>query len=437
MNERMKLIRTMLCAGAVVAGVAVAQQGPPPPQQNQIKDPGLRAGTAGAGRPVAGLTASQLQFFTDGLARFQEVDAVANGLGPTFNSNSCSSCHSQPSIGGSSPLSNPQIAAGTANGATNKIPPFIQANGPVRVVRFKSDGGVHGLFSIAGRSDAPGCNLAQNDFSNTGNLSFRIPTPTFGAGLIESIADNTIIANLAANAALKQTLGITGLVNTNGNDGTVTRFGWKAQNKSMLMFAGEAYNVEMGIANELFPNKRSAVAGCVFQPTPEDHTNTDASSITDVSSDIVAFSLFMRMLDAPAPAASSDPSVAAGRTAFLNPSLGCVMCHTQSLTTGTASIAALSNKTVNLYSDLALHDMGPGLDDGITQGKATGRDWRTAPLWGLGQRTFFLHDGRTNDVVAAIRAHRSPGSEAAQTINNFDALPGATQQAIVNFLRTL
>lgn len=439
MMTRGKFIRTTVCAGMCLTVAAMAQQGPP---SSQAKDPGLRKGVAGAGSPVAGLTAGQLQFFNDGQARFLEVDDVSKGLGPTFNSNSCVSCHSQPAIGGSSPVTNPQIAAGLANGASNKIPSFIQPNGPAREVRFKNvpgtntpDGGVHGVFTIAGRADAPGCKLAQPDFSNQSNMSFRIPTPVFGAGLIESIADGTILANLAANAQLKKQMGIAGAVNTSGNDGTITRFGWKAQNKSMLMFAGEAYNVEVGVSNELFPNKRSLVAGCSFTPAPEDATNTNVSAITDVSSDIVAFALFMRMLDAPQPAVTNDATVAQGQGLFNT--VGCALCHTPSMKTGAASIAALSNKTVNLYSDLAIHDMGTGLDDGITQGAANGRHWRTAPLWGLGQRVFFLHDGRTSDLMAAILAHRSQGSEAAQTVNNFSALPGTQQQAILNFLRSL
>ena len=96
-----------------------------------------------------------------------------------------------------------------------------------------------------------------------GNLIFRIPTPVFGAGLIENIPDGAIIANMRANASLKQHLGISGHTNNSGNDGTITRFGWKAQNKSLEIFAGEAYNVEMGVTNELFPtNELTAILRC-------------------------------------------------------------------------------------------------------------------------------------------------------------------------------
>ena len=146
--------------------------------------------------------------------------------------------------------------------------PFITLNGPVREARFKfavgpngritntPDGGVHGLFTIQGRSDAAGCTLAQPDFQRMveqNNISFRIPTPTFGEGLIESISEDTIMANQAAESAWARFLGISGHPNRSGNDGSITRFGWKAQNKSLTVFTGEAYNVEMGITNELFP----------------------------------------------------------------------------------------------------------------------------------------------------------------------------------------
>src|SRR5262249_33493659 len=161
----------------------------------------------------------------------------------------------------------------------------ITANGPVREARFVStnpsdtnaplDGGVHALFTIKGRSDAVGCNLAQPNFAAAlaaGNVIFRIPTPLFGLGLIEDTSDATLIATPAANAATKHAPGIAGRFNQSGNDGTITRFGWKAQNKSLEIFAMEAYNVEQGVTNEGFPNERSTAAGCVFNPTPEDRT---------------------------------------------------------------------------------------------------------------------------------------------------------------------
>src|ERR1039457_4251711 len=138
-------------------------------------------------------------------------------------------------------------------------------------------------------------------------MIFRIPTPVFGAGLIENIADATILSNMAANTLLKQRLGISGHPNTSGNDGSITRFGWKAQNKSLEIFAGEAYNVEIGVTNELFPNKRAnPPAACIFNFTPEDSTNFGEST-TEVPSDTVAFAAFMRFLTPPAPSTTGIP----------------------------------------------------------------------------------------------------------------------------------
>src|SRR5262249_19512589 len=154
----------------------------------------------------------------------------------------------QPAVGGSSPAENPQIAMAIAFGGQNQVPSFITSNGPVREVRFVKnpdgtpDGGVHDLFTITGMPDAGSCKLKQPDFAaaeRAKNMIFRIPTPTFGLGLVEEITDANILANAAAEPGAKAALGIHGHPNINGNDGTIARFGWKAQNKSLLIFAGE------------------------------------------------------------------------------------------------------------------------------------------------------------------------------------------------------
>jgi len=439
-------------------------------------DPGVRGGTAGAGSPLPGLTADENAFFRDGLARFASIEVVTggnnNGLGPRFNSNQCLSCHAQPAAGGSSPARNPLIAIATLNGARNTVPWFITQNGPIREARFKlnpngtNNGGVHNLFVISGRSDAAGCNIAQPNFLPAGNplsaqggnpnIIFRIPTPVFGAGLIEAIPDSAILANTNADASLKAGLGISGHPNAHlsgnanfsANDGTITRFGWKAQNKSLIMFAGEAYNVEMGITNQLFPQERDETPGCLFNATPEDTLNFTTTSTppsnanTAVLSDIEAFANFMRMLAPPTPAPGTS-STMNGRAIFAK--IGCVQCHTPSFTTGRmfasgsskVPSAALSNQTVNLFSDLLVHHMGRSLADGITQGGAGPDEFRTAPLWGLGQRVFFLHDGRTSNLVEAIEAHRSKESEANKVIDQFKSLKPRERQDVINFLRSL
>ena len=456
-SKRALILRSLSMLVLFLAFVFVVQG------QNSAKDPGPRSGTPGAGTFIAGLTSSQQAYFMDGQTRFQEIETVQNGknngLGPTFNSNSCSSCHAQPAFGGTSPSVNPQIAVANLDGAANAIPSFITLNGPVREARFKfatdangrltnaPDGGVHGLFTIQGRSDATSCQMAQPNFErmlNENNISFRIPTPVFGMGLIESITEDSIVANQAAEGGARQFLGVSGTPNRSGNDGSITRFGWKAQNKSLLMFAGEAYNVEMGITNELFPNERGypptpIPAGCLINPAPEDATNFDVTSTVAGPSDIVAFSNFMRFLDQPAPSctgSSCSQSIQNGRNLFINVAK-CSVCHTPSLTTGTSYVAALSNVQANLFSDLLVHHMGSRLADGVSQGGAGPDQFRSAPLWGLGQRLFFLHDGRTSDLMQAIEDHASPGSEANTVIRNFNGLTESQKQDMLNFLRSL
>jgi len=471
-----------------VVGLAVALSGASATQgqsssPNGAHDPGVRQhGGVGAGHPLATLNAAQLAAFIDGQQRFVSINSVSGtipgetdgGLGPRFNSNSCGSCHAQPNIGGSSPNvnaypfigQNPQVAVATLDGADNTLPSFITPNGPVREVRFINavdsngnatstpDGGVHDLFTITGRTDATSargptgklqtCTLAQPNFAKAvqqGNAIFRIPTPVFGGGMIENISDATILANMSANSSAKSNLNIAGLPNRSGNDGTITKFGWKAQNKSLEIFAGEAYNVEQGVTNEAFTNERGSPgetlpSTCIFNGLPEDATNFSSLS----PSDIVAFAAFLRFLDQPTPSTSAPggpQSIANGRNLFTNVAQ-CALCHTPRLTTsGSSMTLGLNYVTANLFSDLLIHHMGSGLSDGVSQGGAGPDQFRTAPLWGLGQRVFFLHDGRTSDLMQAIQQHSSKGSEANSVIQQFNNLTSSQQQDLLNFLRSL
>jgi len=470
------LALTALSIDAALLGQGRQRPYASPGSGSSASDPGVRAGDVQVGAPLPGLSAGELQFFQDGLARFIQVDSVTGtlsgepgtGLGPAFNSNSCGSCHAQPAIGGSSPSTtqypnigpNPQMTIANDAGATNSIPYFMSPDGPVREVRFPyvvsngrvtstPDGGVHDVFTIAGRSDAPNCNMAQPNFeqmNQLNNIIFRIPTPLFGGGLIENIPDSVILANMNSNTSLKQALGISGHPNYSGNDGTITRFGWKAQNKSLEIFAGEAYNVEIGVTNELFPNEREgAPAACLYNLTPEDATNFGSSG-TQIPSDTVAFADFMRFLAPPAPSASGIPgnpsstSIQHGSAVFSQ--VHCDMCHTPSLVTSPSSFSpALRNKTVALFSDLLVHHMGSSLTDRIAQGSAGPDEFRTAPLWGVGQRIFFLHDGRATPanggLLRAIEDHAGTGSEANQVISIFNQRSNQDQQDLLNFLRSL
>lgn len=450
---------------------------------NAQTDPGVQSGNRGTGAALSSVqsddNAGILAMFSDGQGRFQEVDSVSGvgdtGLGPRFNSNSCSSCHAQPAVGGSGAANNPQatfISTGVA--PRDSMPYFVTPTGPTVEARFPfyfnrngsanlnaPNGGVEDLFTITGRPDAGSCSLMQPSFSAAraaNNIIFRIPTPTFGSGLIENLDDSTLLSNLARN--LNNRLGISGTFNHNGNDGTISRFGWKAQNKSLHVFSGEAYNVEMGISNLLFTQERplpgeegGGGSGQTGFPSncmnlsgkgyPEDAMNPGQSG-PGMMDDAAAFANFMRGLAPPA----TGPVVLNGNTvasssisngAALFSSIGCAACHNPSPgKTQTSHITgSLSNAAVNVYSDLEIHHMGSGLTDNVAQGGAGGDQFRTAPLWGLGQRIFLLHDGRTTNLVTAIRAHNSKGSEASIVEGNYQNLSPSQQQDLLNFLRSL
>jgi CxxC motif-containing protein (DUF1111 family) len=469
-----KIVSGLSLSVLFVAGVSFAQT-----------DPGVQSGNRGTGATIInpandpnGFTA----FFQDGLNRFQEIESVSgnpngnNGLGPRFNSNQCSSCHAQPAVGGSGAAVNPQFSFATDGVAPGSTTPyFITANGPTREARFpfffnsngtantsSPNGGVETIFTVTGRSDAGSCSLQQPSFAAAeaaNNIIFRIPTPVFGAGLIENLDDSTLLINQANN--LKNNFGISGTFNHNGNDGTISRFGWKAQNKSLHIFAGEAYNVEMGISNELFPQDRplpgedgngnsgstGLVSTCLnLSGTgyPEDTSNPNLTPNAAVLDDVSAFANFMRFL-APPPTGGvvlngqqvSAQTIAAGSSLFS--SIGCETCHNSSPGTTQVSnfVPALSNAAVPAFSDIEIHHMGTGLADNVSQGGAGGDQFRTAPLWGLGQRIFLLHDGRTTNLITAIQDHASHGSEATFVEENFFNLSTTQQQEVLDFLRSL
>jgi CxxC motif-containing protein (DUF1111 family) len=281
--------------------------------------------------------------------------------------------------------------------------------------------------------------------------------------MIDGIQDTEILSRHDETATVRARLGIRGIPNRSGNDGTITRFGWKAQNKSLAIFAGEAYNVEMGVTNDVFTQATDETPGCnieksepndITRTAPDDTENQSFYNPLHVLPDWLEFSLFMRFLDAPRPVPFST-SAQRGEQLFgidtARPGIGCFACHSPKMVTPARSeTAALQSVTAQLYSDLLVHHMGRGLADDITQGAATGDMFRTTPLWGVGQRLFFLHDGRTSDLRQAIESHRSAAddcgeprsscygaSEANEVIERYDRLPAIDKQAILDFLRSL
>lgn len=421
-------------------------------------DPGPRPLPANAGNFLNTLTANEQQIEPSITTEFNRVHNVLvtspadGGLGPRFNSNSCASCHAYPAPGGSSPPSNPLYSVYTYDGASNTMPFFESPTGPIVEARFidqpgttTPDGTVHQNFVITGRSDATGCNIAQPDFNtaNTeGNLVLRQVLPTYGDGLIEIVRNVDIVNNMNSNLSQKSSFGITGHPNYSGNDGSIMRFGWKAQVRSTLLMSANQMNVEMGVTNDVFPNEIDQTPGCVLNPVPETVTNFTPGILTEMfPGDYSRTEYFTQWLAPPVPAASTS-STRDGKTQFTN--AGCVYCHTTSFKTPAASRPALGHITINLYSDLLVHHMGPGLADGLAQGGAGPDEFRTTPLWGIGQRLWFMHDGRTNNIVTAIEDHYSlgnstyPASEANASVTYFNnTLTSTQQQDLVNFLRSL
>ncbi len=494
-------------AATLALTLSLLAQSTTPGAAFRARDTGLRGGPPGAGGPLPGMGAPETEIFNQSIINFTELEATCEGcndrpegsftgedlflqtltnsagLGARFNGDSCFVCHSQPAIGGSGGflVPNPSAPPGQRRspenpmfdliphrkGATNRVPSFIRQYGPILEARFvrkpdgTPDGGVHQLFTVVGRTDdpsIPGCNastLPSTDFERevaNRNIAFRQPLQVFGLGLIDAIQDREIIARHDATATVRAALGIAGVANRSANDGTIARFGWKAQNKSIQIFAGEAYNVELGVTNDLFPQATDETPACngPRKPLPNDLVRVAPGEFKEILMlpDWVLFQTFMRFLAPPAPIAFTA-SAQRGQSLFgTSPAaagIGCVACHTATMKTAQVIRFqdALGDKDVNLHSDLLTHHMGAGLADRITQGVATGDMFRTTPLWGIGQRRFFIHDGRTDDLLAAIDAHFSAQtnefgpSEANEVIRRFRALSELDKQAIVDFLRSL
>jgi CxxC motif-containing protein (DUF1111 family) len=358
--------------------------------------------------PLPNLTRAQLIDFNAGLDEFEEVETIEDGLGPAFNGKSCAECHAVPSTGGSEP--NVGVARETRisrifNGH------FDPLDGSVSVDRG-------GQLLQQRAIDVQGCTLQGEVVPPEATIvSARNSTPLFGLGLIEAIPDRTILGNQSNHGRPNYVL------NPDTGATELGRFGWKAQVATVHQFAGDAYLNELGVTNPSFPHENRPQGqpiqpGCDTVGDPED----DGSGVK-------AFTNFMRFL-APAPRGPLTPQVHRGEQVFSQ--IGCASCHVPTMMSGRNSVAALSNQPVNLFSDLLLHDIGTG--DGVEQGRATGNDFRTAPLWGLSRRDRFMHDASSNKIEGAIQRH---GVEAKDARNGFVGLPQSDHDALLAFLDSL
>ncbi|MEK7348525.1 MAG: di-heme oxidoredictase family protein [Candidatus Eisenbacteria bacterium] len=366
-------------------------------------------------QPLDGLSNGELGDFQDGQTQFRRAFSISEGLGPIFNNVSCASCHS-----------------GDGRGIPSNTLTRFSRGGDIAL----AEGGPQ----IQDKA-IPG---AEPERLPVGvEVSHRLPPPVFGVGLIEAIADSAILAHEDPGDGDGD--GISGRANwvtpptfvpatePGGGPGPrVGRFGRKAQVSSLLQQTVDAYHQDMGITSSFRsventnPLSSVVVPGLDGAPDPE----VGGQAVNDVVQ-------YMRMLAPPSPG-ESTPRREQGAALFA--AARCVSCHMPSLRTGTHEIEVLADRDVALFSDLLLHDLGDGLADNRPDGSADGREWRTAPLWGLriareflNGKLFLLHDGRARSVEEAIRLH---GGEAAGARDAFAAMPAADRAALLDFVES-
>jgi CxxC motif-containing protein (DUF1111 family) len=371
-----------------------------------------QARVAQPGDPLPGLTPHEFEEFRLGLEDFLEVESAEEGLGPAFNGTSCAACHNVPAIGGVSAVSEVRAGKRLEDGSFEAL----EADGE----------SLFHLFSVPGHACQPTIPPDANVIVR------RVPIAVFGAGLVEAIDDDTLIA--LADAQARGRDGISGRAAVITERGTgerrVGRFGWKAQHATLLAFGADAYRNEMGITNDLFPSEiaigidQARMRLCDPIPDPEDVADprTRRRGIDN-------FASFMRFL-APVARGQVDDVARTGEAVFN--SVGCVSCHVASLQTGPSANPLLHRQAVPLYSDLLLHDVGTG--DGIRQGAAAPEEIKTAALWGLRFRRPLLHDGSAATADEAIRRH---AGEAEPARANYGRLSAEQRAALHRFLMSL
>ena len=360
------------------------------------------------GDPVAGLTATELVRFADGRDEFEEEETPEDGLGPVFNATSCAKCHSSPAIGGDSNILETRFGGLIGK----KFDPMLNAGGS--------------LIQTEGIDLAHGC-VGETVPPDATIVAKRKSTPLFGLGLVDHVPDATL-QQLAKDQqrAVPSVAGRPSMVRDAASGQLrVGRFGWKAQVATLLTFAADAYLNEMGITSPIFPNDNPPGGDTALLGQCD-----KVAGLEDDGSGVAAFADFMTMLAAP-PRGGISRNAENGAAVFTR--IGCATCHVPQLTTGPSAIAALNNVTFAPFSDFLLHDMG-ALGDGIEQNTAGGREMKTAPLWGLGARTRFLHDARASTLEGAIREHDGQGRAARAA---FDALAKGDAADLIAFLRSL
>ncbi len=339
---------------------------------------------------AAGMAADMTHF---GTFLFSLDVTPEQGLGPLFNQSSCDACQRSPFPGGMGLLPGQDEHVVGLLQSDGSFDPLLGQGGPVARVHSIAELGVP-------------CSLPTGIPHQANVVSLRNAMTLRGNGLIDDIALGDVLANMA-----NEPTAVRGRPNMLP-DGRMGKFGWKANVSTLVEFMGEAFRNEMGLTNPLRP--RDEVSGCsANRNSPE----VDALALE-------AAAMFLNSIDPPAPPAACTSS--AGATLFQ--SIGCASCHAPSLPGPGA------RGPVHLYSDLLLHDMGPGLADQMQQGSAQGNEWRTMPLWKVSERGKFLHDGRASTLTNAIEAH---GGQAQPARDAFQSLDETTKQAVLTFLECI
>src|SRR5437773_257707 len=387
-------------------------------------------------------------------AKFEETEAISDGLGPLYNAQSCRECHQNPTSGGSSQVSELRVGhRGPGGKFQNPEIPIARGTEIIKGRTLVND------RAICPNAAFPSTEIQERVPDSENIRTFRVSLNVLGDGFVEAVPDQTFV-DLAKDQCRKnhkicgQVLYVP-ILEALGQTG-VGRFGWKDQHASLLSFSADAYLNEMGVTSRLQPDEVTAL--CNTAPEPNDKTDADGLS------DVDRFARFMRATEAPPRDAQLAVTPKARQGAELFNKVGCDQCHVQTLTTapagtqvngGTVTIsAALAEKQFHPYGDFLLHDVGTG--DGVVQSmtehygkrmyqiswknlsirdyESTANKMRTAPLWGVRMRSRLMHDGASVTLLEAILRHRG---EAARVTRKFERLKSSEKEALLEFLRSL
>jgi len=430
-----RLFQTLSLAASLAATTAFAQSTPIPP--------------VAIGEPLPGLTAQELAYFYEGKAMYEKDFTPQEGLGPLHNGPACTTCHFGGGTGGSE--------HGTANNVHHIT---VQHDGQTYLA-FELGGAVRQTKSITGTPGAnPDCIVSgETDPTSPGSqISVRHTPPVFGFGLLDAVPDAAILKNMGPKPSKKP--GVIGAANWGVEleglvdllafklDATrrtqpvgaprVGRFGWKAPTATLFQFTTEPFNIELGVSTPFFPRENMPDGSII----PE-ACRLPGHQPNDINSQQSLRLFYFQAFLAPPPRGPITPDVVRGEALFKQ--IGCEDCHVQGFTTvpnyhvpwpdgSSHRVAALSGKSFNPWSDLLIHDMGEALADHRPQGKASGRFWRTTPLWGTRFKTNYLHDGRATTVHEATLAH---GGEATASTQAYNALSPQDKARVIQFIQSL